>query len=234
MTTNNVLHELQKNVKAPKDLKNNFGNYNYRNAEGILLAAKSVMPEGMSIVLSDEVVQIGDCLFLKAKATLKMHNDVIAEAFGFAGHPMEKKGMDFAQITGASSSYARKYALQGLLALDDSTDDPDATNKHGADNKGSEYAVKKQSYASTPSTSSQGGGQGPKLASDKQKGMIQALGKKISKETSDKIKKDYGILTLEQYNNMTSFTASKIIDALQRASEESNVADDLNDEIPWN
>jgi len=178
----NILYELQKNIHAPKDKKNTFGNYNYRTAEGILAVAKSVMPEGVSIVLSDDVIEIAGHVFVKAKATLKSGSDVIAESFGFAGHPLDKKGMDFSQITGASSSYARKYALQGLFALDDSSADPDVTNKHETDTR-------------------------TKTA-------------------------DFKIMTNDQWNSMTSFTASKIIEALQNA-EKSPQEHVLDDEIPY-
>jgi hypothetical protein len=219
----NILYELQKNIHAPKDKKNTFGNYNYRTAEGILAVAKSVMPEGVSIVLSDDVIEIAGHVFVKAKATLKSGSDVIAESFGFAGHPLDKKGMDFSQITGASSSYARKYALQGLFALDDSSADPDVTNKHETDTR------TKTAFPSTPVADQ---GTGPKVASDKQKGMISILGKKLPPDVTAKIKADFKIMTIDQWNSMTSFTASKIIEALQNA-EKSPQEHVLDDEIPY-
>jgi hypothetical protein len=223
-----ILYELQKNIHAPKDKKNTFGNYNYRTAEGILAVAKSVMPEGVSIVLSDDVIEIGGHIFVKAKATLKSGSDVIAESFGFAGHPLDKKGMDFSQITGASSSYARKYALQGLFALDDSSADPDVTNKHETDTRTKTAPAK--IYA--PSTPAADQGTGPKVASDKQKGMITVLGKKLNPDVAAKIKADFKIMTNDQWNSMTSFTASKLIEALQNA-EKSPQEHVLDDEIPY-
>lgn len=223
-----ILHELQKNIHAPKDKKNTFGNYNYRTAEGILAAAKSIMPEGVSIVLSDDVIEIAGHVFVKAKATLKSGSDVIAESFGFAGHPLDKKGMDFSQITGASSSYARKYALQGLFALDDSSSDPDVTNKHETETR-TQSAPAKTYAASTPAADQ---GTGPKLASDKQKGMITVLGKKLNPDVAAKIKADFKIMTNDQWNSMTSFTASKIIEALQNA-EKSAQEPVFDDEIPY-
>ena len=224
-----ILHELQKNIHAPKDKKNTFGNYNYRTAEGILAAAKSIMPDGVSIVLSDDVMEIAGHIFVKAKATLKSGNDVIAESFGFAGHPLDKKGMDFSQITGASSSYARKYALQGLFALDDSSSDPDVTNKHETDTRTQSAPAPARTYApSTPASD----GTGPKLASDKQKSMIFALGKKLPQEVVVKIRTDFKAVTKDQLDSMTSFTASKIIEALQNA-EKSPQEPVLDDEIPF-
>jgi hypothetical protein len=225
----NILYELQKSIHAPKDKKNTFGNYNYRTAEGILAVAKSVMPEGVSIVLSDDVIEIGGHVFVKAKATLKSGSDVIAESFGFAGHPLDKKGMDFSQITGASSSYARKYALQGLFALDDSSADPDATNKHDA--PPTSGMTPKTDYRK-PTPPAGDTGDGPKLASDKQKGMISILGKKLPPDVTAKIKADFKIMTNDQWNSMTSFAASKIIEALQNA-EKSPQEHVLDDEIPY-
>ena len=223
-----ILHELQKNIHAPKDKKNTFGNYKYRTAEGILAAAKSIMPDGVSIVLSDDVIEIAGHVFVKAKATLKSGSDVIAESFGFAGHPLDKKGMDFSQITGASSSYARKYALQGLFALDDSSSDPDVTNKHETETR-TQSAPAKTYATSTPAADQ---GTGPKLASDKQKGMITVLGKKLNPDVAAKIKADFKIMTNDQWNSMTSFTASKIIEALQNA-EKSAQEPVFDDEIPY-
>ena len=223
-----ILHELQKNIHAPKDKKNTFGNYNYRTAEGILAAAKSIMPDGVSIVLSDDVIEIAGHVFVKAKATLKSGSDVIAESFGFAGHPLDKKGMDFSQITGASSSYARKYALQGLFALDDSSSDPDVTNKHETETR--TQSAPARTYATSTPAADQG--TGPKLASDKQKGMITVLGKKLNPDVAAKIKADFKIMTNDQWNSMTSFTASKIIEALQNA-EKSSQEPVFDDEIPY-
>lgn len=121
-----MLAQIQAKLKAPKDKKNEFGGYAYRNAEGILRAFKDSAPEGVSLIMSDEITQVGDRIFLTATASLFNNGALIAEAKGAAMHAMQKKGMDEAQITGACSAYARKYALCGLFAIDDSADDPDA------------------------------------------------------------------------------------------------------------
>jgi hypothetical protein len=121
-----VLADIQAKIKAPKDKENTFGKYKYRNAESILSAFKDVQPEGVSLTMSDEIIFVGNRLFLTATVTLRHGAEIIGQAHGAAMHATEKKGMDDAQITGACSSYARKYALCGLLAIDDSTDDPDA------------------------------------------------------------------------------------------------------------
>jgi hypothetical protein len=125
-----ILATIQAKLKAPKDKENTFGKYKYRNAESILRAFKEVQPEDVSLTMSDTMDFIGNRLFLVATVKLHHAGTVIAEAQGAAMHALEKKGMDDAQITGACSSYARKYALCGLFAIDDSTDDPD-----GKDNR---------------------------------------------------------------------------------------------------
>lgn len=126
-----MLAQIQAKLKAPKDKKNEFGGYAYRNAEGILRHFKDNAPEGVSLIMSDEITQVADRIFLTATARLFHDGKLIAEAKGAAMHAMQKKGMDDAQITGACSSYARKYALCGLFAIDDSADDPDAKdNRH--------------------------------------------------------------------------------------------------------
>ena len=121
-----VLAEIQAKIKAPKDKENTFGKYKYRNAESILAAFKEVQPAGVALIMSDEIALVGARMFLVATATLTADGVEVARASSAAMHATEKKGMDDAQITGACSSYARKYALCGLFAIDDSTDDPDA------------------------------------------------------------------------------------------------------------
>ncbi len=122
----NLLAEIQAKIKAPKDKENTFGKYKYRNAESILAAFKDVQPEGVALMMSDEVQLVGSRLFLVATVSLFHGDKLIVQAKSAAMHALEKKGMDDAQITGACSSYARKYALCGLFAIDDSTDDPDS------------------------------------------------------------------------------------------------------------
>ena len=121
MEIRKILHKIQKELKAPKNQYNNFGKYNYRNCEDILEAVKKLL-DGAVLTLDDEVVQIGDRLYVKATATLSLGiNDQISTT-AYAREPLTKKGMDEAQITGATSSYARKYALNGLFCIDDTKD----------------------------------------------------------------------------------------------------------------
>lgn len=121
---------IQGQVKAPKGQFNAFGKYKYRSAEDILEAVKVVVnPIGYYLTINDQVVQLGDRFYVVAHVELTNgFNRYTATAY--AREEDAKKGMDGAQVTGAASSYARKYALSGLFALDD-TKDADATNTHG-------------------------------------------------------------------------------------------------------
>jgi hypothetical protein len=135
MNTHNIrqkLNGIQSSLKAPKGQTNKFGGYRYRSCEDILTAVKPLLAEwGCCLIISDEIVEKGNKLFVEATATLYDNDsDASLSAKGPAELPETKKGMDQAQITGSSSSYARKYALNGLFAIDD-TKDPDATNDHG-------------------------------------------------------------------------------------------------------
>jgi hypothetical protein len=129
------LHEIQQALKVPKDAVNKFGNYNYRTAESILRAFKEKNEElslGLTLVLNDEIIFIEGRFYVKATAILSdgsmstTHNRIeTITASAYAREAENKKGMDEAQVTGAASSYARKYALNGLLAIDDGKD-PDS------------------------------------------------------------------------------------------------------------
>jgi|ERR1035437_10079368 hypothetical protein len=114
------LSKIQKELKAPKGQRNSFGNYNYRSCEDILEAVKPLL-ENCILTISDEVVVLGDRYYVKATAKLQSEEQVI-ENTAYARESLEKKGMDSSQITGATSSYARKYALNGLFAIDDTKD----------------------------------------------------------------------------------------------------------------
>ena len=126
MNIREKLAAIQSELKAPKNLYNSFGKYSYRNAEGICEAFKPYGKKyGLSLVLSDDVVEIGGRVYVMATATL--YDTESPDSIGVSAYAREaetKKGMDDSQVTGATSSYARKYALNGLFLLDD-TKDPD-------------------------------------------------------------------------------------------------------------
>lgn len=117
------LIEIQSKLKAPKNQRNNFGKYNYRSAEDILEAVKPLLKEQSCILtIEDDIVQIGERYYIKATATLYNEKGTMAQVHAFAREAETKAGMDVSQITGATSSYARKYALNGLFAIDDNKD----------------------------------------------------------------------------------------------------------------
>ena len=128
------LQGIQSSLKAPKGQTNKFGGYRYRSAEDILEALKPLLGEwGCSLVIQDDMVEVGGRVYVKASANLiDNETESVLSTSAFAREAEVKKGMDDAQITGSASSYARKYALNGLFAIDD-TKDQDATNTHGKD-----------------------------------------------------------------------------------------------------
>ncbi|MBR4122993.1 MAG: ERF family protein [Clostridia bacterium] len=130
------LIEIQKKLKAPKNQRNNFGNYNYRSCEDILEAVKPLLTEQkVALIIKDDVIAKDGRFYIKATATLfDEEGKEIASATAYAREEESKKGMDASQLTGSTSSYARKYALNGLFAIDD-TKDADATNTHGKEEK---------------------------------------------------------------------------------------------------
>jgi len=122
------LIKIQQGLKVPKNRKNSFGNYTYRSAEDILEAVKPLLTKNdCFLILKDEIVEISNRFYIKATVEISNGEHSISTC-AFAREPQEKKGMDEAQITGSTSSYARKYALSGLFAIDDEKD-PD-TNEH--------------------------------------------------------------------------------------------------------
>lgn len=129
------LIKIQSELVAPKDLYNKFGNYNYRSAESILEAVKPLLSKyGAELTISDDVVLVGDRVYVKATVSITDGKET-RTVTAFAREPSEKKGMDSSQITGATSSYARKYALNGLFLIDDSKDADTEENKNESDNR---------------------------------------------------------------------------------------------------
>ena len=129
------LNKIQSQLKAPKNQRNNFGGYNYRSCEDIMEAVKPLLEAtGTVLTVSDDIVAVGNRVYVKATATLMDETGDHIENSAFAREAEAKKGMDESQITGAASSYARKYALNGLFCIDD-TKDADATNTYGKDEK---------------------------------------------------------------------------------------------------
>ena len=183
------LSGIQCELVATKGQYNNFGKYSYRSCEDILEAVKPLLDKyKVAIVIKDDIVPVGDRFYVKATATLiDSETGESVEASAFARESADKKGMDSSQVTGATSSYARKYALNGLFAIDDNKD-ADATNTHGKD------TIK---VNMTPALS------------EAQLKRLYAIGNKagIKKEVLDStVKKSFGCepknMTKEQYQNI--------------------------------
>ena len=122
------LASVQQNLKAPKNQYNSFGKYHYRSCEDILEGLKEPLKQvGAVVTISDDIVAVEDRIYVKATARFSDGTDFV-ENTAFAREELEKKGMDASQITGAASSYARKYALNGLFLIDDNKD-ADSLNK---------------------------------------------------------------------------------------------------------
>ena len=183
------LSGIQCELVATKGQYNNFGKYSYRSCEDILEAVKPLLDKyDVAIVIKDDIALVGDRFYVKATATL-IDSDTgeTVEASAFARESADKKGMDSSQVTGATSSYARKYALNGLFAIDDNKD-ADATNTHGKE------TIK---VNMTPALS------------EAQLKRLYAIGNKagIKKEVLDStVKKSFGCeprdMTKEQYQNI--------------------------------
>ena len=169
----NELLQIQQTLNAPKNLTNKFGGYKYRSAETILEAVKPLLKEqGIVITINDTLEQIGDRYYIKATVSLHKDNHTITTQ-AYAREEESKKGMDGSQITGASSSYARKYALNGMFAIDD-TKDSDATN----DGKPNTLAAKKDELNKL--LESEGYDNAPK-----KQAVIHAVLKKLTINTAD-------------------------------------------------
>ena len=201
------LISIQAALKAPKGQRNTFGNYNYRSCEDILEALKPLLKqEGLLLTISDSIEFIGNRFYVKATATVA-DGDKTVSVTAYAREEETKKGMDGSQITGAASSYARKYALNGLFAIDD-TKDADATNKH-------ETSVKPPVTANKPNPSNyaktqQNAPQGQQSVSDKATESQIACIEKLAKTKNADISK-YNLASIGK------FEASKLIKELQSA-----------------
>lgn len=185
-----ILQQIQTELKAPKSQFNSFGNYKYRNCEDILEAVKPIAAKyGAAVVCGDEIVQIGERYYVKATACLFTEKGDIKTS-AYAREPLDKKGMDESQITGASSSYARKYALNGLFAIDD-TKDADTLN-NGQDKPQAKAEAKKTVEPPKPAT-----------ATEKQVDLIKELVKDIPALLS--------YYKIEKIEDLTVEQASRII-----------------------
>lgn len=132
--TTNPMTDIQMNLKVPKGQMNKFGGYKYRSCEDIVEAVKPLLAKhSLSLNISDEIIHIGDRYYVKATASIvNAAGEQVEFSEGWAREEETKKGMDASQITGAASSYARKYALNGLLGIDDTKDADSHENSESA------------------------------------------------------------------------------------------------------
>ena len=136
------MSEIQAKLKAPKGQFNSFGKYKYRSCEDIVESVKPILAEyGYHLLLSDDARLVGDRVYIEATCRVMSGADVVSETKALAREPEDKKGMDASQITGTASSYARKYALNGLFAIDD-TKDADTEEHHNQTKKPAAQADK--------------------------------------------------------------------------------------------
>ena len=206
------LLNIQAELKVPKNQYNSFGKYHYRSCEDILEGLKPLLTKyKATLIVNDEIVQIGDRYYVKATATLI---DVEGEgrecisSTAFAREDEKKTGMDLSQLTGSTSSYARKYALNGLFAIDD-TKDSDATNKHDTEQI-SRPKVDKDKQAIVDNS----------IASDKQLNYIYKLAKQKNyspESMANYIKEAYG---KDSSKALTKKEASELIEMLNEIAKE--------------
>lgn len=145
-----ILSAIQAELKAPKNQLNKFGGYNYRSCEDILEALKPITSKmGAAVTINDDIILVGTRFYIKATATLHFEGESISNS-AFAREPETKKGMDESQITGTASSYARKYALNGLFAIDDTKDADTMDNRENAPTKASKADSPKPTNNTAP------------------------------------------------------------------------------------
>lgn len=193
------LAEIQQKLKAPKNQHNNFGNYNYRSCEDILEAIKPLLGDAV-LTISDDIVPIGNRYYVKAEATLRLGEDSNTVC-AFAREEETKKGMDASQITGSASSYARKYALNGLFLIDDTKD---ADTRDNSKETVKEYAEEAQKVMSSDVP----------MITQEQKDVLK--GKKITKEL---IKKTIG-RSVNSLKELTHLEAEQLITEVNELGKE--------------
>jgi len=196
-----TLINIQQHLKCNKSQYNSFGQYHYRSCEDILEAVKPLLAENECVLtLSDDIVAVGDRIYVKATAILAKGDQEIGVT-AYAREEEKKKGMDGAQITGSASSYARKYALNGLFCIDD-TKDADYNNQMFDDAKGDKKKDEPKNETD--------------YLSEYQKKIINDYPAK----TKDWIKKHYGIGTIDL---LTKKQASEIIKQIKKQQDQQNV-----------
>lgn len=205
--TTNELVTIQSRLKAPKSQFNKFGGYRYRSCEDILEAVKPLLLEtGCTLTISDDVVQVGARVYIRATATLAAPDGREWETTALAREADTKKGMDDSQITGTASSYARKYALNGLFAIDDCKDADTLNNHAGYTQQGGAATLSQQRGTQQPQPVAQ---QAP-VAQAQQPDALDILGKVAACTTGSQLLALYNSLSpADQQEYKALFTQRK-------------------------
>ena len=211
----NKLHMIQLELNAPKKQYNEYGKYYYRTCEDILEALKPLLDKhGCAVVLKDEAVQIGERYYIKATATIydveieEGHPESSFSSFSntaYAREADDKKGTDASQLTGATSSYARKYALNGLFLIDD-VKDADSTNKHSKDEELEKKTEEKKPEEKKPER---------KMVTEAQ---VNSLIKKCEKEGVE-IEKICRLYKVKSLTDLTEYKYNNIIKYWEKVKE---------------
>lgn len=230
------LSYIQLNLKAPKNQYNKFGGYNYRNCEDIQEALKPLMNEMSTVlIIGDELVLIGDRYYIKATARLMdMESGEAIENTAYAREEAEKKGMDASQITGSTSSYARKYALNGLFCIDDTKDMDCFPDDAKGGEKNTQDSNKKTAKSSKSKSSPEGQGK-PLIDEQQMNALFMEMERaNVSKETLLKAAHvdDFRKLTPALYEGLMG-RLKATTDRLQSPQNHGMAADMDDGGLPW-
>ena len=211
MNIREKLLKVQTELKAPKNKRNTFGKYNYRSCEDILEAVKPILKEvKATVVIEDSLEEISGRVYVKANALFADTEDADARGIlvsAYAREPLDKKGMDESQITGTASSYARKYALNGLFLIDD-VKDPDSDEYHEESQGKAKASAKKSTDSSV-------------LDEYVDRGQLQTLMMLLSKAeiSEDKFREVYNIATMPEFPSAKYDEAVKKLEAAIKAKK---------------
>lgn len=211
------LQHVQSGLKAPKNQYNKFGNYYYRNCEDIQEAAKPLLQEvKAALIVGDELVMIGDRYYIKATAKfVDCESGEVVDNTAYAREEQEKKGMDVSQVTGSTSSYARKYALNGLFCIDDVKD---ADNQDNTAGKGSTKAFGKRDTGKPEGTKQRSSAAPPVQAAEIDRvtpAMIESVETMVEKYSAKGLKMEK-ILKMYSIKDMTEMSVVQYKDCMNK------------------
>lgn len=214
------LQHVQSGLKAPKNQYNKFGNYYYRNCEDIQEAAKPLLQEvKAALIVGDELVMIGDRYYIKATAKfVDCESGEVVDNTAYAREEQEKKGMDVSQVTGSTSSYARKYALNGLFCIDDVKDADNQDNTVGKGTRGNTKTSGKQDLGKQESTKQRSSAAPPVQAAEIDRvtpAMIESVETMVEKYSAKGLKMEK-ILKMYSIKDMTEMSVVQYKDCMNK------------------